>query len=252
MSRWFNPPRGVFFVSAICLGLSFWKLNASSGEVAKATDGNGIPEGRCSEVWWLPASCSGIVQLQLAGSQAVAQTIVTGIQHRNAMSAAKTNVQLDYLLILSYVVCLGFFGATVAGMKGLQGSSWVRWVRRALLSVVLLQAAAGLLDGLENVGLFAMLQSCTVAPSVAEGPFRFPEVKWALIDLFAMLRTCTVAPGVAEWTFRFSAVKWALIDLGAGLPAVVLLVLGLVLMVRFLLSLLGIATPAAGAGPTPA
>ena len=163
MSRWFDPPQGVFYAAAICVGASFWALNSSSGEVAKATDGNGIPRGRCGEVWWVPASCNGIVQLQLAGSQAVAQTIVTAIQHRDAMRAAKTNVQLDYLLILSYVACLGFFGATVADMKGLQGSTWVRGVRWALLSVVLLQAAAGLLDGLENVGLFAMLQSGTVA-----------------------------------------------------------------------------------------
>ena len=217
MSRWFDPPQGVFYAAAICVGASFWVLNSSSGEVAKATDGNGIPRGRCGEVWWVPASCHGIVQLQLAGNQAVAQTIVTAIEHRDALSAAKTNVQLDYLLILSYVACLGFFGATVADMKGLQGSTWVRGVRWALLSVVPLQAAAGLLDGLENVGLFAMLQ------------------------------TYPVAPDVAERTFWFSAAKWALIDLGAGLPAVV----WLVLMVLRLLSLLGMANPPAGAGPMP-
>jgi hypothetical protein len=184
--RW---PRAWFLLaSAVCLGLSWWAVHASSREVVEAT--SHPPPGRCGTVWlsWV-GGCRGIVLLELAGSQSSAQTVVSAIRDAGATPAAVQSVQLDYLLIISYMAFLVFLAWTVAVLKGV----WeVTWLRRLLYLVAALQGVAGVLDGGENVGLFAMLE----APSVP--------------------------PGVAEWTYWMSAVKWWLIAVGLVAPLLAL------------------------------
>jgi hypothetical protein len=184
--RW---PRGWFLLAGVvCLGLSLWAVQSASRQVVQAT--SHLPPGRCGAVWvaWIHG-CQGLVLLELAGSQASAQTIVKAIEDAGVTDPAVTAVELDYLLIICYMAFLVFLAATVAGVRGL----WdVTWVRRALYLVAALQGVAGVLDGIENVGLFAMLKAASVPP------------------------------GVAEWTCRVSAVKWWLIAAGIVVPVLAL------------------------------
>jgi hypothetical protein len=185
MSESFEPPGwygGWFLLAAlIFVGVWWWILDPLSDKIAQATEN--MPQGRCGEVTWLPLlhGCRGLVLLQLAGNQDTAQTIVNTIrapEAGDAVAAALKSVKLDYFLILSYVACLGFLAATLAGSKRVRN---VTWLRRALLFVLVLQAVAGVLDGVENVGLFAMLQAKTVTAAVAERTFWASVVKWWLI-----------------------------------------------------------------------
>lgn len=184
--RW---PRGWFLLAgAVCLGLSLWAVQSASREVVQAT--SHLPPGRCGAVWvsWING-CRGLVLLELAGDQASAQAIVRAIKHAGVTDAAVQSVELDYLLIVSYMAFLVFLAVTASAVRGL----WdVTWVRRALYLVAALQGVAGVLDGIENVGLFAMLKAASVPP------------------------------GVAEWTCRVSAVKWWLIAAGIVVPVLAL------------------------------
>jgi hypothetical protein len=173
-------PAGWFLLAtAICFALSFCAVQSSSRDVVQATAH--IPPGQCGKVWLhLIGGCRGLVLLQLAGSQASAQTVVNAIRDSSAVNVAVRSVQLDYLLILSYVAFLVFLAATVAGLRGLRD---ITWVRRVLSLVASLQGVAGVLDGLENVGLFAMLAADNVAPGVAEWTFLVSSVKWWLLGV---------------------------------------------------------------------
>jgi hypothetical protein len=167
-------------VALILVGFWWWKLDPLSDKVARATEN--MPEGRCAEVTWLPLvhGCRGLVLLQLAGNRDTAETIVNAIRDgevADARAAALKSVKLDYFFILSYVACLGFLAATLASWKRIRD---VTWLRRALLFVVALQAVAGVLDGMENMGLFAMLQS-NITSAVAERTYWASVVKWWLI-----------------------------------------------------------------------
>jgi hypothetical protein len=208
MPRWLDPPRWPLIVAAVCLTLSVRGIGPFTRKMAEAT---GSDQQGCGSVPWLKVSrlnaCRGIVLLELAGSKSEATRIVRRIRAGCACPAAMKSVKLDYFLILSYVALLGFFGATVAGLTEL---TFLRWT---LLFVVFLQGVAGVLDGLEDIGLFAMLKD---------------DYSW---------------PKVAEWTWLISAVKWWLIFAGAVAP-----VFGLVVVAGWRFTHRKTAGPAASAG----
>jgi hypothetical protein len=194
--RW---PAGWFLVaSAIGFGLSLLAVWCSSRDVDRAT--SHVPPGQCATAKLPPIPrCRGLVLLQLAGSQESADTIVKVIRDSSAMKQAVRSVQLDYVLIPFYVAFLGIFGAAVASLKGLRD---YKWVRRVLFLVASLQGVAGVLDGVENVGLFAMLAACKVQR------------------------------GVAEWTFWVSWAKWWLIGVGFAAPLLAFIVWALLIRGR--------------------
>lgn len=194
MSKTFEPARwharGFLLASLLLFGLCWFALKPFKDRVDAAT--KGLSVGRCAELPLLPGfgSCEGLVLLQLAGSQVPAQTIVNVIRSRGAAEAAVTSVKLDFLFILSYVVVLGFLGATVAGLERVRRISWLR---RLVLLVVLLVGLAGVLDGVENVGLFAMLTGGAVEREVSEWTFQAARAKWWLIGAGAVFPLLAIA-----------------------------------------------------------
>ena len=197
MSKTFEPGRwhALWFLlaSVLLVCLCWFALRPTKNRVDAATQGLSV--GRCAELPLLPVfgGCEGLVLLQLAGSQAPAQTIVNVIRSGGAAEAAVTSVKLDFLFILSYVAMFGFLGATVAGLERVRSMSWLR---RLVLLVVLLVGVAGVLDGVENVGLFAMLTGDAVAREVPEWTFQAARAKWWLIGagaVFPLLASAVAA-----------------------------------------------------------
>jgi hypothetical protein len=172
-SRW-RPDR-FLFVALVCLGLTCLALLWSSRPVTAATAT--LPTARCEATWaGVVGWCRGLVLLQLAGDSASAAEVVQAVRVAEATPAAVRSVRLDYLFILFYVACLGFLGAFVAGFKAVG-----RVGRAIVLLVAALQGVAGLLDGVENVGLLEMLQAPSVSPAVAERTFWVAATKCWLI-----------------------------------------------------------------------
>lgn len=183
------------FASACLVALSFVLLCWSSRGVSAVTQD--LAKGNCRSGWLVFVPCNGLTRLQLASDRVTAVAVLDAIDSIPAIKAAAVrSVQLDYFLILSYVTFLGFFGAAVASLKGPRK---VPWVRRTLLVVVLLQGVAGLLDGVENIGLLAMLSSAA---------YDIPD-------------------SVPRWTFVVSAIKWWLIAIGLVVPLLALAGTGL-------------------------
>lgn len=164
---------GSLLLAAAC----WWTLRHVSVTVDQAT--RGLSLDRCAGVPWLQVvgECEGLVLLQLADSRDEAQKIVTAIRARSA-GKALVSVKLDYLFILSYVAFLGLLGAAVAGTQRVRG---IPWLRRLLLLLVLLQGVAGLLDGIENVGLFTMLNRGNIEPDIPRWTSWAAVMKWRLI-----------------------------------------------------------------------
>jgi hypothetical protein len=202
MPRWWKPVWGWLFVTAVFFGWNWHRMSPSTRKVAATT--TSLEKDKCGSVQWLRwkriDGCHGIVLLELAGSEPAARKIVANIRAGCACPAAIKSVKLDYFLIFSYVALLGFFGAAVAGLKALDRFRWLRWLRRALLLVVFLQGVAGVLDGLEDVGLFAMLKGDYSWPKVAEGTFLVSTVKWWLILAGALAPVVgLVVAGLVAW-----------------------------------------------------
>jgi hypothetical protein len=185
-------------VSLLCVIGSFKALGPSLGQVAAATG-----PGRCGWVPWLGVvrPCRGIVLLELAPDAQSAWRLVDTLRQQDSIAprkpsrleAAKTSVRLDYFLIPSYVAFLGFLGMVAvrlaeerAAAEGISRRASDRLIT-VVSGAVGLQLLAGMLDGIENVGLFTMLK--------ATGPSDIPE-----------------------WTPWVSAVKWWLIGPGLVVP----------------------------------
>jgi hypothetical protein len=180
-SRW--HPLRFLLVALICFAVTLLLLCRSSREVTAAT--GALPTTRCAETTWagLVGWCRGLVLLQLAGDPASAETVVQAVrQPKDVTPAAVRSVRLDYLFILSYVACLGFLGATVASFKAVG-----RVGRVIVLLFAALQGVAGVLDGIENVGLLEMLNAPSVMPGVAERTFWVAVTKWWLTAAGALV-----------------------------------------------------------------
>ena len=190
-------PIGLCLAALLCFGVSLWRLSAPSGEVAEAT--STIGQDGCRFVPWVRwiGFCRGIVLLELAPDANSAGKVVKAISDARATEAAETSIRLDYFLIPSYVALLGFLGATAARLAELLGfTRLIPW----LFLVVGLQLVAGVLDGVENVGLFSMLLGRDIPG---------------------------LPGGVPAWTFWASTVKWCLVTAGLLVPAVALLAMSL-------------------------
>lgn len=194
-------PRRLLIFAAVCLGLCWWAMRSSSNAVATAT--RSIPPGGgCQAVWigWV-GGCRGIVLLELAGSRTVAEPIVARIRGAGVSASAVRSVELDYLLIICYVGLLALAASAVADLDGV----WqIRWLRRTLLAVALLQVVAGTLDGLENVGLFTMLEADVVADNIAYWTFWISAVKWWLIGIGIVVPLLAFGVGVISARWRLA------------------------------------------------
>jgi hypothetical protein len=177
-------------------------LDTSLRQVAEGTGA-----GSCGSVPWLRlvGPCRGIVLLELAPNPDSAWRLVDTLRSQDQaattkptlIQAAETSVRLDYFLIPSYVAFLGFLGMVAVRLAEVRESTGGISPRAAtrLTKIVSwavgLQLIAGVLDGIENVGLFTMLE--------ATGPGDIPG-----------------------WTWWASTVKWWLIGPGLLLPLLAL------------------------------
>ena len=179
-------PVRLCLAALLCFAVTLWKLSGQFEEVAQVTSAPG--QDGCGAVPWLRLGlCRGIVLLSLTRDPGAAAALVQTISARTA-DAAKTSIRLDYFFIPAFVALLGFLGATAARLAELLGfTRLIPW----LLLVVGLQLVAGVLDGIENVGLFATLVGRDIPG---------------------------VPGGVAAWTFRVATVKWYLVTVGFLVP----------------------------------
>ena len=187
-----NVPFALSVVGLAATVISLRVIGPSTRKVATATAN--IQHGECEAA--LPPVirrfCDGMVLLGVAGNPGSAREIVDSIQAGSKTQAAVTSLDLDYILIPSYVAFLAFFGAAMACVAGLLKPGWFRTSLRAVLVIVAASMpVAGVLDGIEDVGLRTML--------LAQG----------------------IPPGVAEWTFSVSRWKWWLIAIGLAVPLAV-------------------------------
>jgi hypothetical protein len=182
-------------LSAVCMVASYARVAPPARLVAEGTG-----TGSCGLVPWLRilGPCRGILLLELAPDRSSAWRLVDTLRQQDRaaptkpslIEAAETSVRRDYFLIPSYVAFLGFLGMVAVRLAELRGPAGViRYVSWA----VFLQLVAGVLDGLENIGLFTMLE--------ASGRQDIPlwtgwvsTVKWWLVTaglvvpLFALVR----------------------------------------------------------------
>jgi hypothetical protein len=194
-SRWepLRVPAVLFLVSLLCVVTSLRFLAPSTREVAAATAT--IEKGRCGLVPGLETLglCHGIVLLELAPDRTSAQQVVDALRAPpDRIEAAETNVRYDYLFIPSYVAFLGFLGMTAVRLREVLCTTRPIAV---LYLVVGLQLAAGILDGVENVGLFRMLEAAEIPQGV---------------------------PGLTSWAAR---IKWWLAGAGLIAPTIALVVM---------------------------
>ena len=180
-------PVRLCLAALLCVAAMMWKLSGPLGEVAQAT--STLDQDGCGAVPWLRLGlCRGIVRLALIRDPGAAGAIVQAISDAGKTDAAKTSIRLDYFFIPAYVALLGSLGFIAARLAELLGfTRLVPW----LCFVVGLQLGAGVLDGMENVGLFAMLVG----------------------------RDMPGLPGgVPAWTFWVATVKWYLVTVGFLVP----------------------------------
>jgi len=180
-------PVRLCLAALLCVAVTMWRLSGPLGEVAWAT--STLDLDGCGAVPWLRLGlCHGIIRLALTRDPGEAEAIVRTIADAGKEDAATTSIRLDYFFIPAYVALLGFLGAIAARVAELLGyTRLIPW----LCLVVGLQLVAGVLDGMENVGLFAML----VGRDIPGLP-----------------------GGVPAWTFWVATAKWYLVTLGFLVP----------------------------------
>jgi hypothetical protein len=180
-------PVRLCLAALLCVAVTMWRLSDPLGEVASAT--STLDQDGCGAVPWLRLGlCHGIIRLALIRDPGAAAAIVQTISDAGKADAAKTSIRLDYFFIPAYVALLGFLGLIAARLAEPLGfARLIPW----LCLVVGLQLGAGVLDGLENVGLFAML----VGRDIPGLP-----------------------GGVPAWTFWAATAKWYLVTLGFLVP----------------------------------
>jgi hypothetical protein len=165
-------------VSLLCVVTSLRFLAPSSRDVAAATAP--IEKGRCGLVPGLETLglCHGIVLLQLAPDRASAQQVIDALRAPpERIEAAETNVRYDYLFIPSYVALLGFLGMTAVRLREVLDTTRPIAI---LYLVVGLQLLAGILDGVENAGLFKMLEAVDIPQWVPCLTSWAARIKWWL------------------------------------------------------------------------
>ena len=186
-SEGLRVPVRLCVAALLCVAVTLWKVSGPFEEVAQVTSAPG--KDGCGAVPWLRLGvCRRIVLLSLTRDPGAAAAIVQTISDAGKADAAKTSIRLDYFFIPAYVALLGFLGAIAARLAELLGfTRLIPW----LFLVVGLQLVAGVLDGIENVGLFAML----VGRDIPGLP-----------------------GGVPAWTFWVATAKWYLVTLGFLVP----------------------------------
>lgn len=174
--------------SVVC---GIW-LSGSAKEVGAVVDD--LKVSQCASVIWLENlnGCHGMAQLELPRDVIWAQTALDKLAGSNHLNAAIENVERDYVFILAYAafLCLWSIHTSIAAFRSKRKVLGI-----VLLVVAFLQPAAGVLDGLENIGLFALLDPYRVSP--------------AHID-----------PAAVSWTLTVSTIKWWLVGLGVVAPPI--------------------------------
>ena len=142
---------------------------------------------------WLVHAASGLVQLQLARTPECARSLVDG--WAASLAAARLSVVLDFGFIALYVWTIVRLHRWVAARRA---SPPRDRGRVTILAIV----TAGLSDGLENVGLLAMLAGQTDG-AWPPTTFGFAAVKFALLGGVLLTTAGRWLSGRRRGAFRF-------------------------------------------------